>query len=102
MILNTTTIVIAIITMLLGAVSYFLGQIYVEFKEYKKESFNFRYKTAEDIGKLKGEIRLAQQEQRLKHDQIEINTQLKIESLTTEVTRLAITVEKLIKYKEQG
>lgn len=90
--LDFTAIILTVFGIMLSIISFFLTTVYKEFKELQL----FKGKANEDIGKLKGQIELAQQEQRLKHEQIEKQTQLEIKSLAENVNRLTNTVEKLI------
>lgn len=100
MTVDMNTIVFTIFGILLSIISYFLLNVHSDFKENKKENAEHKQKTTEDIGKLKGQIELAQQEQRLRYQQIEERTQLELQNLTSNVNRLTTTVEKFIKYSK--
>lgn len=101
MTLDSNTIVLSIFGLLLGIISYFLQNVHKDFKENKKDNETHRQKTIEDLGKLKGQIELAQQEQKMRYQQIEMNTQMEIKHLAENVNRLTNTVEKLITIKEE-
>lgn len=100
--LDFTTIILMIFGLLISIIAFFLTNVYKDFKENKKQHEEFRQKAIEEIGKLKGHIELAQQEQRMKHEQIEQRTQLEIKNLAENVNRLTNTVEKLITIKEES
>ncbi len=101
MTLDSNTIVLTIFGLLIGIISYFLQSVHKDFKENKKDNELHKQKTIEDLGKLKGQLELAQQEQRMKHQQIEERTQLELQNLTTNVNKLTMTVEKLISYSRE-
>lgn len=101
MVLDTTSIVLSIFGLLIGVIAFFLQSVYADFKENKKDSELHKQKMIEDLGKLKGQLELAQQEQRLRHQQIEEKTQLELQNLASNVNKLASTVEKFINYSRE-
>jgi len=101
MIIDSYTIVLTVFGILISIISFFLKMVYSDFKENKKDMVDYRQKTTEDIGKLKGSIELAQQEHRLRYAQIEEKTQLELQNLTSNVNKLTNTVEKLITYNQE-
>lgn len=101
MTLDSNSIVLSVFGVLLAIISYFLQNVHSDFKENKKENELHKQKMTEDLGKLKGQLELAQQEQRLKHQQIEERTQLELQNLTANVNKLTTTVEKFINYSRE-
>lgn len=100
--LDATAIVMTVLGLLIGIISFFLSNIYKEFKECKKDFEHFKQKTIEDQGKLKGLIELVEKEQRLKYEQIQTNTQLEIKHLAENINNLTTTVHQLITLKEKN
>jgi hypothetical protein len=76
--MTITQLAFAVIGLLLGVFGYFLKIIHNDIR-----------KATEDIGKLKGQLDMVKQENNLRYQRMEEVTQMKIDHLTEQVTRLA-------------
>ena len=76
--MTITQIAFSIIGILLGIFGYFLKIIHADIRQ-----------ATSDIGRLKGQLDMVKQENNLRYEQMEEVTQMKIDHLTYQVTRLA-------------
>lgn len=75
-----------IIGVLISVIGYFLKLLHQDVK-----------KAIEDVGNVKGQLDVMNAEQVLKFQRMEETTQLKIDQLTTEITRLIKAMERASK-----
>ena len=81
----TTEVMLFIVATAVGIIGYFLKIVHNDVR-----------KNTEEQGKLKGKIELVEQENRLKYQAIQEQTQLEIKMLAKNVSDLSVAVKELM------
>lgn len=81
----TTEVMLFIVATAVGIIGYFLKIVHSDVR-----------KNTEEQGKLKGKIELVEQENRLKYQAIQEQTQLEIKMLAKNVSDLSVAVKELM------
>jgi hypothetical protein len=81
----TTEVMMFILATAIGIIGYFLRIVHADVR-----------KNTEEQGRLKGKIELVEQENRLKYQAIQEQTQLEIKMLAKNVSDLSIAVKELM------
>lgn len=97
--MDTLQVLLWIIALLLGAIGYFLKFIHSEHKNHIKVTDEYKSRTSEEMGRIKGKIELVELESRAKYAQIQETTQIELRNLAQNVGKLTDNVDKLIQSK---
>jgi hypothetical protein len=96
------TIVIFIISVILAIIGFFLRSAYGTINKQIEVLTLENQRRIEDQGRLKGKFELLEQEQRLKLQHIEENTQHEIKNMATKVGELSDIVGDLVRIQMNG
>ena len=97
-----TNIGITVILMLVAIIGFFLRSAYSTINKQIEVLTLENQKRIEDQGKLKGKFELLEQENRLKLQHIEENTQHEIRVMATKIGDLSDTVGELVRIQMNG
>lgn len=92
MAIDTSTITLYGIGIIVAIIGYFLRMAHTDLKKVMDNLV----KVLEEQGKLKGKIELVEQESRLKYQALAESTQLEIKNLAKNVSELSLAVKELI------
>lgn len=88
-----------VLVSLIGVIGYFLRDVHVSFKQHKLKTEEKELRVTEDLGKLKGKVEMVQQQAINDISRIEQITQLKLDQISKDVSKLTEVITKLINQK---
>jgi hypothetical protein len=88
-----------ILLFLVGIVSYFVRDIHAQYKEHKSTTDKKELHFIEELGKVKGKIEMVQQQAINDITRIEQMTQLKLDQISKDVSKLTEIINQLVKQK---